>query len=106
MNAALEKTGVFVEAADADRVVLIVTPFNAEWLETAFRIAAKCKEVNPKFADISDIIGKVSAYDVGIYPPGVPLVKAGEIFSKEKTALLQANLDRLFGTVDGKIVTK
>ena len=106
LNVALEKTGVFVEAADADRVVLIVTPFNVEWLETAFRIAAECKEVNPKFADISDIIGKVSAYDVGIYPPGVPLVKAGEIFSKEKTALLQANLDRLFGTVDGKIVTK
>ena len=106
LNAALEKAGVFVEAADADRVVLIVTPFNADGLNEAFSIAAECKESNPKFADISDIIGKVSAYDVGIYPPGVPLVKAGEIFSKEKTALLQANLDRLFGTVDGKIVTK
>ena len=106
LNAALERAGVFVEAADADRVVLIVTPFNADGLDEAFRIAAECKETNPKFPDISDIIGKVSAYDVGVYPPGVPLVKAGEIFSKEKTALLQANLDRLFGTVDGKIVTK
>ena len=106
LNAALEKAGVFVEAADADRVVLIVTPFNADGLNEVFSIAAECKESNQKFSDISDIIGKVSAYDVGIYPPGVPLVKAGEIFSKEKTALLQANLDRLFGTVDGKIVTK
>ncbi len=106
LQSAMEKEGVFVEAADADRVVLICTPFNAKHLEQAFRIADGFDGKNQKFADISDIIGKVSAYDVGVYPPGVPVVRAGEIFSKEKTAVLQANLDRLFGTVDGKIVTK
>ena len=106
LQAALEKGGVFVEAADADRVVLICTPFNAKYLEQAFRIADGSQGKNAKHADISDIIGKVSAYDVGVYPPGVPLVKAGEVFSKEKAELLQANLDRLFGTIDGKIVTK
>ena len=106
LQAALEQGGVFVEAADADRVILICTPFNAKFLEQAFRIADGFQGKNAKYADISDIIGKVSAHDVGVYPPGVPIVKAGEVFSKEKVELLQANLDRLFGTIDGKIVTK
>ncbi len=106
LQAALEKGGVFVEAADADRVVLICTPFNVKYLKEAFRIADGFQGKNAKYADISDIIGKVSAYDVGVYPPGVPIVKAGEVFSEEKVKLLQANLDRLFGTIDGKIVTK
>ena len=104
--AALEREGIFVEATDADRVVLIVTPYNIDALDRAFEVMEKCREENPKNPDISDIIGKASLYDVGIYPPGVPLVRAGEIFSKEKVAILQANLDRLFGTVDGRIVTK
>ena len=106
LAAALEKAGYYAEASDADRVVFIVTPFNARYLDGAFRVAATFVGQNTEYPDISDIIGKVSAYDVGIYPPGVPLVKAGEVFSKEKVEILQANLDRLFGTVDGKIVTK
>ncbi|HCJ01564.1 MAG TPA: hypothetical protein DHV31_01600, partial [Clostridiales bacterium] len=61
---------------------------------------------NVKYPDISELIGKVSAQDVGVYPPGVPLVKKGETFTKEKVEILQANLDRLFGTVDGKIKTE
>ena len=106
LSSALEKQGIFAEAADADRVVLICTPFNAEYVEEAFATAESFRGENAKYPDISEIIGKVSAYDVGVYPPGVPIVKAGEIFSQEKTAILQANLDRLFGTVDGKIITK
>ena len=86
--------------------MLIVTPFNVKHLESAFRIAESCREENAKYADISDLIGKKSAHDVGVYPPGVPLVKKGEIFTKESVGILQANLDRLFGTVDGKIVTE
>ena len=102
----LEKQGVFAEAADRDRVVLIVTPFNVKYLESAFLIAESCREENAKYSDISDLIGKRSARDVGVYPPGVPLVRRGEIFTKEAVGILQANLDRLFGTVDGKIVTE
>ena len=101
-----EKEGIFIEAADADRVVLIVTPFNVIHLERAFSLAEKCKEKNAKYPDISDIIGKVSVYDVGVYPPGVPVVRAGEIITREQAAILNANLDRLFGTIDGKIVTR
>ena len=106
LAAALEKGGVYAEAADRDRVVLIVTPFNARHLKRAFRIAENFTGVNAEYPDISDIIGKVSARDVGVYPPGVPLVKKGERFTREKVEILQANLDRLFGTVDGKIETE
>ena len=106
LAAALEKGGVYAEAADRDRVVLIVTPFNARFLKRAFRIADRFKGFNAEYPDISDLIGKVSARDVGVYPPGVPLVKKGERFTKEKVEILRANLDRLFGTVDGKIETE
>ena len=106
LAAALERAGYYAEASDADRVVLIVTPFNDKHLDGVFAIAESFAGENAKYPDISDIVGKVSAYDVGVYPPGVPLVKEGEVFSKEKVDILQANLDRLFGTVDGKIVTK
>jgi len=106
LAAALENAGYYAEASDADRVVFIVTPFNARCLDGVFRVAASFVGENRKYPDISDLIGKVSVYDVGIYPPGVPVVREGEVFSKEKVAILQANLDRLFGTVDGRIVTK
>ena len=106
LAAALEKEGIFAEAADRDRVVLIVTPFNARFAEKAFAVAESFEGRNAEYPDISDLIGKKSAADVGVYPPGVPLVKKGEIFTKEKVEILQANLDRLFGTVDGKIVTE
>ena len=106
LASALEKAGVFAEASDADRVVLIITPFNARYLKKAFSVASRCTGKNAKYPDISDLIGKVCAQDVGVYPPGVPLVKKGEIFTKEKVEILQANLDRLFGTVDGKIKTE
>ena len=106
LAAHLEKAGYYAEAADADRVVLIVTPFNAKRLDGAFAAAEKCVELNAKYPDISDIIGKVSVYDVGIYPPGVPIVKQGELFTADKVGVLQRNLDRLFGTVNGKIITK
>ena len=101
-----EKEGIFVEAADADRVVLIVTPFNCSSLERAFSLAEKCRDINAKYPEISDIIGKISVYDVGVYPPGVPVVRAGEVVTREQADILNANLDRLFGTIDGKIVTK
>lgn len=106
LAAHLERSGYYAEAADAGRVVLIVTPFNARHLEGAFAAAETCQEENSEYADISDIIGKVSVYDVGVYPPGVPIVKEGEIFTADKVKILQSNLDRLFGTVDGRIVTK
>ena len=106
LAAALENAGYYAETSDADRVVFIVTPFNARCLDGVFRVAASFVGENRKYPDISDLIGKVSVYDVGIYPPGVPVVREGEVFSKEKVAILQANLDRLFGTVDGRIVTK
>ena len=106
LASALEKAGIYVEASDADRLVLIVTPFNVRAIKKAFRIASQFTGHNVKYPDISELIGKVSAQDVGVYPPGVPLVKKGETFTKEKVEILQANLDRLFGTVDGKIKTE
>ncbi|MBP5405061.1 MAG: hypothetical protein J6Y74_03850 [Clostridia bacterium] len=106
LAAHLEKKGIFAEASDRDRLVFIVTPYNVRSLEKAFRLASSFRGKNAEYADISDIIGKTSLQDVGVYPPGVPLVRAGEVFTEETVEILRANLDRLFGTVNGKILTK
>ena len=106
LAAALEKKGIYVEASDDSRVVLIVTPFNARDLGRAFRVASTFDGKNAEYPELSDIIGKVSAYDIGVYPPGVPLVRTGEIITAEKAEILRKNLDRLFGTINGKIVTR
>ena len=106
LAAHLEKNGIFAEAQNADGVTFIVTPFNANDLESVFSLCASFSGKNAKYADLSELIGKVSARDVGVYPPGVPLVKAGEVFTAEKVEILEKNLDRLFGASGGKIRTK
>ena len=106
LAAELERHGVYAEASDADQVTFIVTPYNHRALETACRIAANYDGKNAEYPDLSALIGKISARDVGIYPPGVPLVLEGETFTAEKVARIEENLDRLFGTVNGTILTK
>ena len=106
LAAELERHGIYAEASDADRVVFIVTPYNRRALDRACRIAAGYHGKNAEYPDLSALIGKISARDVGIYPPGVPLVLAGETFTAEKVARIEENLDRLFGTVNGTILTK
>ncbi|MBQ9369626.1 MAG: hypothetical protein IJU10_00965 [Clostridia bacterium] len=106
LAAHLEKHGIFAEASDADRVTFIVTPYNVRHLKNAFRLAAAFRGVNAVTENLSHLVGKMSAHDVGVYPPGVPLVLAGESFTEESVRVLMENSDRLFGTVDGKIVTK
>lgn len=106
LSSYMERKGIYAEAASANRVTLIVTPFNRRYLDRAFRLASSFRGENPKYADLSELIGKISANDVGVYPPGVPVVRAGEVISESAARILEANLDRLFGTVGGKIKTK
>jgi len=106
LAAYLERYGIFAEASDADKVTFIVTPYNVRYLGKAFRLAAAFRGENAACEDLSDLVGKVSAYDVGVYPPGVPIVLAGEVFTEGSVRVLSENSDRLFGTVNGKIVTK
>ena len=106
LAAHLEKGGIFAEAQDADKVTFIVTPFNERYLKKLFSLCRGFSGKNAEYADFSDLIGKVSAEDVGVYPPGVPLVRTGEVFTEEKVKILERNSDRLFGAPGGKIRTK
>ena len=106
LGAYLEKKGIFAEAQNADSVTFIVTPFNEAYLEKLFSLCAGFTGKNAKRADLSELIGKVSAEAVGVYPPGVPLVKRGETFTAEAVKVLEENLDRLFGFTGGTIKTK
>jgi len=106
LGAYLEKNGIFAEAQNASSVTFIVTPFNKAHLEKLFSLCAGFNGKNAEKADLSELIGKVSAEDVGVYPPGVPLVKKGEVFTKDAVKVLEENLDRLFGLSGGTIKTK
>ena len=106
LGAHLEKNGIFAEAQNASSVTFIVTPFNKAHLEKLFSLCAGFNGKNAEKADLSELIGKVSAEDVGVYPPGVPLVKKGEVFTKDAVKVLEENLDRLFGLSGGTIKTK
>ena len=115
---ALEKDGIFAEGYSADKIVFIVTPFNAEYLD---RIAAFFKN-NPRFVKkaktvkiskgilsqtVTDDVGselvplkqaegRVAFSDVGFYPPATPLIKKGEVFTREIIdALLRS--DKTYG---------
>lgn len=64
-----------------------------------------CTAVNmPKeWVQIKDAVGRISAQNVGFFPPCAPVILAGQKITKEITMALQDNLDCTFGLKDGKI---
>lgn len=55
------------------------------------------------FIDAKNSAGKISAGNLGIYPPAVPLITAGEVITKEFADFMLQNIDRFFGVISGKI---
>ena len=120
----LAKRGVYVEMAQDDLLVCIVTPFNCDLLpilakelnniqfnalgeeEKAQRIA-RTVDANMQgkieYVDIEDCAGRISAEDVGVYPPGIPAVLKGEIIDESVAEYLKKYRNRLFGLASGRI---
>ena len=119
----LSQRGIEVEMTYLDKMVLIVTPYNY----TSLELFAKSLSVAPTkkakgnlqlppqlkrtsrvegrvaFVELSQCVGKVCACEIGVYPPGVPIVRAGEIIDEKVAEYITANATRLFGLVNGHI---
>ncbi|MDE6605995.1 MAG: aminotransferase class I/II-fold pyridoxal phosphate-dependent enzyme [Clostridia bacterium] len=119
---ALAERGVFAEMAYGDLLVFIVTPFNCdkldlladmlngiplEKLESDIDVDLGMQNVE-KSGDVvlvapEDALGKVCAVDVGIYPPGVPVIKKGDVINQKAIDFIKKYSSRLFGLASGKV---
>ncbi len=125
---ALEKAvfdrGFACEASEKNAVIFIVTPYNYFHLKLLARCINELPElkvyeeedepfeihdrpVELYFADgfeilsVQDAVGKRVFNEIGLYPPGVPLIYSGEVMTKEKADILYKMKDRAFGLENG-----
>lgn len=117
----LIKRGFFVEMAYGDRLVLIVTPFNADKLQDLGEQLQSIKmykeeplrlpelvNVNTlsndtEYVDIDMALGRICASEIGIYPPGIPAIKRGDVLDSQGIEFLKKHKERLFGLARGKV---
>ncbi len=123
----LEKHGVYAEMSWGNWSVLIVSPFNADKLPILSKVLQKLSPQNsvrdfgldklqfldilPKFdtnsnfefVDFENCLGRISGVDIGAYPPGTPIVFAGEKIEKEKFDFLKNNKNSIFNLVNGQL---
>lgn len=119
----LSQRGIEVEMTYLDKMVLIVTPYNYTSLDffAKYLSVAPTKKAEgilqappqPKrafraegqvaFVELSQCVGKVCACEIGVYPPGMPIVRAGEIIDEKVAEYITANATRLFGLVNGRV---
>jgi arginine/lysine/ornithine decarboxylase len=55
-----------------------------------------------EYINLDDAVGKMSAENVGVSPPCVPVIVAGEIITEQAVNCLKEN-EKTFGVVDGKV---
>ncbi|MDE6614061.1 MAG: aminotransferase class I/II-fold pyridoxal phosphate-dependent enzyme [Clostridia bacterium] len=120
----LAKKGVYVEMAKDDLLVCIITPFNCDLLniladelnnmqfvdlgEEKKAEDVKCVSIanthsDIEYVDLDNCIGRISAEDVGVYPPGTPVVLKGEVIDENAVKYLKKYPNRLFGLAHGRI---
>lgn len=122
MSDALAEQGVYAETSYGDLLVFIVTPFNCDKLNLlADTLNTLPKEKLDGDIDVDfgmqnieksgdvillspdEAIGKVCAADVGIYPPGVPVIKKGDVINQKAVDFIKKYSSRLFGLACGKV---
>jgi arginine/lysine/ornithine decarboxylase len=122
VKAELESAGVYPEMADNSRVVFILTPFNADRIS---RLTAALNSINVtissgedipvivheranssgeiEFVKLEDSLDRVAVNEIGLYPPGTPLIISGDIIDAKTLQLLNANRNYIVGLVKGLV---
>gem|GEM_PF-372006 len=124
----LENLKVYADMSWGRWSVFICTPFNIDRL---FALSTALSKLNPQsivdddfdlsgldfpakllpqnanmkteFIKLEDSLGRISAVDVGCYPPGTPILFAGEEISASKLYFLQQHKNSIFNLVRNKI---
>lgn len=121
-QSALEEKGIYPEMVYGNKLVFIVTPYNASNLKALYEalnsISYEGGEVSfnlPKRQDLiplnfegdceevelTEAVGRISYREVGLYPPGIPVVASGERFSEESINFLKEHVNFTFGLENG-----
>lgn len=122
---ALFTRGFVVETSFENKVVLIVTCNNYYFLPTLCRVLNELPAQKPyvpeknlfrthetptrlrfgqkwETVDLSDAIGRKIFGEVGLYPPGVPLLYDGDEVTAEIASYLSENAEKTFGLENGR----
>lgn len=122
--AVLEKKGIYVEALIDDKLIVILTPFNYRKLGRLVKLLNRIElpgydHVNTErplldavmntnvsgtieLIDIENALGKTLYQDIGVYPPGVPILLKGTVLNREAIEFISANKEKCFGLINGK----
>lgn len=125
VSSELSKRSIDMEMSFENKVVAIVTPFNYKKLHRLSRALKKisvlslpewtASEEKPKnvglrlvefseefeLVPLEEAVGRTAYCDIGVYPPGIPVIKAGEAVTAETVELLKKNPLNSFGLVNG-----
>ncbi len=121
--AELEKRGIYAEFCDGEKILFYLSP--AVSLRDFKKLCKEVKSLLQKYPyiptqripapvilqksgdtewlDLSLCVGKICAEECGLFPPCTPLLRKGEVVSKEKIALLE-NATQVFGVWQNKIL--
>ena len=54
-------------------------------------------------AELKDAVGKRAFNQIGVYPPGVPLIYDGDVIDQEAAKYLSLHADKTFGLENGRV---
>ncbi len=125
VSSELSKRRIDMEMSFENKVVAIVTPYNynklsalshalkkistlslSEWV-----VAEKIESQGLRLVEwgkafelvpLVEAVGKTAYCDIGIYPPGTPIIKGGETITSEAVELINKNPVSSFGLVNGR----
>ena len=118
----LESKGIYPELVYGNELVFIVTPNNYIYLDTLYDsldeaeyLLEKDKIDFPKLKEyvelhlggeveeiaLKDAVGRISYREVGLYPPGVPIIASGEKITLEQVNFLIKYESSVFGLENG-----
>ena len=118
----LNGQGIYCEAAFEDKLILILTKFNYNRLDYLCAALAQisCPPLKRSegfclqrtdvcgkktaFCRVEECQGRIAGADMGLYPPGVPQIRRGEIIDKKAAKFVAENQARLFGLAYGRVV--
>lgn len=122
VQSALEERGIYPEMVYGNKLVFIVTPYNASNLKALYEALSSinyggmdvsfnppkrqeliplCFEGECEEVELTEAVGRISYREVGLYPPGVPVVASGERFSEESINFLKEHVNFTFGLEKG-----
>lgn len=119
----LQDKGIYIEGVIEDKLIFILNKNNIQHFEFAI---SELEQIKPnkilkeipfvkknrvvqaveavEFVRVEDCLNRISAGEICVYPPAVPIVYCGQIIDNNIYEYLKENKSKLFGLASGKVV--